>query len=132
MSTSNVATVLVVDDELFFREVLKKMLAGDGFVIAAEACDGAEAVQKFRETAPSLVLMDIYMPVLNGIEATREIMAVNPSAKIVICSGTGYDDDINAALKAGAKGVIYKPFFDEEVLEISRTVLSSDQCSSPV
>lgn len=132
MSTSNVATVLVVDDELFFREVLKKILSGDGYVIAAEACDGADAVRKFRETSPSLVLMDIYMPVLNGIEATREIMAVDPSAKIVICSGTGYDDDINAALKAGAKGVIYKPFFDEEVLEMSRTVLSSDQCSPPV
>jgi two-component system chemotaxis response regulator CheY len=65
------------------------------------------------------------MPNMNGIEATRDIMAVNPDAKIVICSGTGYDDDIDAALKAGARGVIFKPFFDEEVMETVRNILAS-------
>ncbi|NVN98270.1 MAG: response regulator [Geobacteraceae bacterium] len=125
MSDSNSPTVLVVDDELFFREILKKMLADSGFKVVSEACDGAEAVQKYSETKPALVLMDIYMSAISGIEATKEIMAINPSAKIIICSGTGYDDDIAAALAAGAKAVIFKPFYDEEVLETLRNVLAS-------
>lgn len=125
MSDSNSPTVLVVDDELFFREILKKMLTDAGFNVVSEACDGAEAVQKFTETSPALVLMDIYMSAISGIEATKEIIAINPSAKIIICSGTGYDEDISAALAVGAKAVIFKPFYDEEVLETLRNVLAS-------
>lgn len=125
MSDSNSPTVLVVDDELFFREVLKKMLTDAGFNVVSEACDGSEAVQKYSETKPALVLMDIYMSATSGIEATKKIMAINPSAKIIICSGTGYDDDISAALAVGAKAVIFKPFYDEEVLETLRNVLAS-------
>lgn len=125
MSDSNSPTVLVVDDELFFREILKKMLTDAGFSVVSEACDGAEAVQKFTETSPALVLMDIYMSAISGIEATKEIIAINPSAKIIICSGTGYDEDISAALAVGAKAVIFKPFYDEEVLETLRNVLAS-------
>ena len=100
------------------------MLVDAGFTVVAEASDGAEAVAKFGEFAPDLVFMDIYMTNKNGIEATRDIMAVNPAAKILICSGTGYDDDINAALQAGAKGVLYKPFYDEEVMETVRNILA--------
>lgn len=125
MPDSNSPTVLVVDDELFFREILKKMLTDAGFNVVSEACDGAEAVQKFTETSPALVLMDIYMSAISGIEATKEIIAINPSAKIIICSGTGYDEDISAALAVGAKAVIFKPFYDEEVLETLRNVLAS-------
>lgn len=125
MSVSSSPTVLVVDDELFFREILKKMLTDAGFNVVSEACDGAEAVQKFTETSPALVLMDIYMSAISGIEATKEIIAINPSAKIIICSGTGYDEDISAALAVGAKAVIFKPFYDEEVLETLRNVLAA-------
>jgi two-component system chemotaxis response regulator CheY len=125
MTSSLTSTVLLADDELFFRQVLGRMLRDNGYTVVAEASDGEEAVLKFRESAPALVFMDIYMPNMNGIEATRKIIAVNPAAKIVICSGTGYDDDIDAALKAGARGVIFKPFFDEEVLETVRTVLAN-------
>jgi len=118
-------TVLVVDDEHFFREVLRGMLVNDGFTVVAEASSGEEAVQKFREFAPSLVLMDIYMSGMNGIEATREIISIDPAAKILICSGTGYDDDINAAIQAGASGIIYKPFYDEEVMETVKNLLKT-------
>lgn len=117
-------TVLLADDEQFFRQVLGRMLADNGFTVVAEAADGEEAVLKFKESAPMLVFMDIYMPNRNGIEATLDIMAINPAAKILICSGTGYDDDIDAALKAGAKGVIFKPFYDEEVMETVRNILA--------
>jgi two-component system chemotaxis response regulator CheY len=124
MTSSLNPTVLLADDEQFFRQVLGKMLGDAGLTVVAEASDGEEAVLKFRESAPTLVFMDIYMPNRNGIEATRDIMAINPDAKILICSGTGYDDDIDAALKAGARGVIFKPFFDEEVMETVRNILA--------
>jgi two-component system chemotaxis response regulator CheY len=125
MTSSLNPTVLLADDEQFFRQVLGKMLGDAGLTVIAEAADGEEAVLKFRESAPTLVFMDIYMPNRNGIEATRDIMAINPDAKILICSGTGYDDDIDAALKAGARGVIFKPFFDEEVMETVRNILAN-------
>lgn len=125
MSSLSGVTVLVVDDEQFFRTVLKKMLTDAGFSVIAEAVDGNDAVNKFREFSPQLVLMDVYMPDKNGIEATRDIIAINPAAKILVCSGTGYDDDINAALQSGAKGVVFKPFYDEEVLETVRNICIS-------
>ena len=116
MTSSLKPTVLLADDEHFFRQVLGKMLVDGGFTVVAEAADGDEAVLKFREFAPTLVFMDIYMPNKSGIEATRDILAIDPAAKIIICSGTGYDEDIDAALKVGARGVIFKPFYDEEVI----------------
>jgi len=125
MSPASNSTVLLADDEVFFRKVLGKMLADSGLTVVAEASDGDEAVLKFKEVAPALVFMDIYMPNKSGIEATKEIMSMNPAAKILICSGTGYDEDIDAALKAGAKGVIFKPFYDEEVMETVRNILAS-------
>ena len=125
MAEANGVGVLVVDDEQFFREVLRSMLQKDGFRVVAEASGGDEAVEMFRKFSPGLVLMDIYMPGKNGIEATRDIIAFAPEAKILICSGTGYDDDINAAIQAGAKGIIYKPFYDEEVMGTIRTLLAA-------
>lgn len=126
MASSGTASVLVVDDELFFREVLRGMLVKDGFTVVAEASNGDDAVRMFKEFTPSLVLMDIYMPGMNGIEATREIISVNPLAKVLICSGTGYDDDINAAILAGASGIIYKPFYAEEVMATIKSLLKTD------
>ncbi len=124
MTSSLKPTVLLADDEHFFRQVLGKMLVDGGFTVVAEAADGDEAVLKFREFAPTLVFMDIYMPNKSGIEATKDILAIDPAAKILICSGTGYDEDIDAALKVGARGVIFKPFYDEEVLETVRNILA--------
>ena len=124
MTSSINPSVLVVDDEHFFREVLKKILSDAGFSVVAEASDGDEAVSKFREFSPALVLMDIYMPNKSGIEATRDIISIDPAAKILVCSGTGFDEDIDSSLKAGALGVIFKPFFDEEVIESIRNALA--------
>lgn len=111
------ATIMIVDDEIFFRGLLRDILTKEGFKVIAEAANGADAVALYRQQKPDLVLMDIYMPEKSGIESTRDIMAIDPQAKILICSGVGYDQDLDAALQAGARGVIYKPFFDEEVLQ---------------
>ena len=116
--------ILVVDDELFFRGLLSDMLKQAGYNVIAEATNGEEALAKFSEFSPALVMMDVYMPVMGGIEATRKIISLDPSAKILICSGTGFDQDIDAALSAGAKGVVYKPFYDDEVLESVRKALA--------
>ena len=99
MTSSLNPTVLLADDEYFFRQVLGKILVDGGLTVVAEAADGNEAVLKFREFTPTLVFMDIYMPNKSGIEATRDIMSINPAAKVLVCSGTGYDEDIEAALR---------------------------------
>ena len=116
--------ILVVDDEVFFRGLLSDILKQGGYSVIAEAATGEEAIAKYREVSPALVMMDIYMPVMGGIEATREIISIDPSAKVLICSGTGFDQDIDAAVQAGAKGVVYKPFYDDEVLETVRNELA--------
>ncbi len=110
-------SILIVDDELFFRELLRDILTKQGYAIVAEAADGVEAVDKFRTFRPDIIIMDIFMPGGNGIEAAREITSLDRNAKVLICSGVGYDDDIEAALQAGAKGVIYKPFLPTEVMD---------------
>jgi two-component system chemotaxis response regulator CheY len=120
---SNSARIMIVDDEVFFRELLRDTLTKAGFNIVAEASSGSESIALYREHRPELVLMDIYMPEKNGIEATRDLIALDPQARIIICSGMGYDDDLNAAVAAGAIGVIYKPFYEDEVIEIIKSHL---------
>jgi len=122
--TDHAATVLIVDDELFFRELLRDLLTKGGLTVVADAANGAEAIELYRKHKPALVLMDIYMPEMSGIEATRDIIALDAGAKILICSGVGFDMDLDAAMQVGARGVIYKPFYDEEVLGVIRDTLA--------
>ncbi|MRR53202.1 MAG: response regulator [Deltaproteobacteria bacterium] len=117
-------TVLIVDDELFFRKLLGTMLTEKGFSVVAEAADGVEAVEKYSLYRPELIILDIYMPRKNGFDATKDILSMNPKAKVVICSGLGYDEDVKAALALGARDVILKPFIPQEVIEIVTRVLA--------
>lgn len=109
--------IMIVDDELFFRELLRDILQKAGHTVIAEAADGGDAVEKYRQTRPDVVLMDIFMPGMNGIDATRGIISLDPQASIFMCSGVGYDESVEAAVQAGAKGVVFKPFFDAEILQ---------------
>ncbi len=111
-------TILVVDDELFFRELLRNILEKAGFTVVAEAADGIEAVEKYREHRPDIIIMDIFMPGKHGIDATKEIVSFDGNARVLICSGVGFNDDVEAALQAGAKDVVLKPFIPEEIVEI--------------
>jgi two-component system chemotaxis response regulator CheY len=110
-------TVMIADDEIFFRELLRDILTNAGFTIVAEAADGSEAVEKYRAHRPAVTIMDIFMPGTNGIEATKEIVSLDNNARVLICSGVGYDENVEAALKAGAREVIFKPFIPEEVMQ---------------
>jgi two-component system chemotaxis response regulator CheY len=117
-------TIMIVDDELFFRKLLRDILEEEGFTAILEAEDGTEAVEKYLQHRPELTVMDIYMPGKNGIDATKEIFSFDKNAKVLICSGTGYDDDVKFASKIGARGVILKPFIPKEVIEIINRALN--------
>ena len=122
--TQNSKTIMIVDDEVFFRKLLRNLLTEKGFTVVAEAADGVEAVEKYSLHRPELSILDIYMPRKNGFDATQDILSLNPKAKVVICSGLGYDEDVKAALSLGAKDVILKPFIPHEVIEIVSRVLA--------
>jgi len=118
------ATVMIVDDELFFREMLRDVLVNAGFNIVAEALDGDEAVDKYRIHRPDITVMDIFMPEKNGIDAIKEIIAFDADARILIYTGLGFDDDAEVALRAGARDVVLKTFSPEEVTEVIKRVLA--------
>ncbi len=116
-------TIMIVDDELFFRKLLRDILVEEGLTVVAEAVDGNDAVEKYCLHRPDITIMDIYMPENNGIDATKEILSVDKNSKVLICSGMGYDEDVEFALKVGARGVILKPFIRKEVIEVIKKVL---------
>lgn len=116
-------TVMIVDDEVFFRKLLRDILEKDGFTVVAEAVNGDEAVEKYRQVHPEITLMDIFMPDKYGVDATREIVAHDRNARIVLCSAIGFDDEVEAGYKAGARALILKPFMPNEIKETLDKVL---------
>jgi two-component system chemotaxis response regulator CheY len=117
--------VLIVDDALFMRSMIKDILVNAGdFEVAGEASNGREAVQRYEEIKPSLVTMDIVMPEMDGIEATKEILQRDPKAVVVMCSALGQEALVIESLAAGAKDFIVKPFSAERVLKVIRSILA--------
>jgi two-component system chemotaxis response regulator CheY len=115
-------TVLVVDDAVFMRNMIKDIFANTDFEVVGEAANGVEAVEKFRELQPDLTTMDIVMPLKSGIEAVRDITGFRKDARIVMCSALGQEALVMEALEAGAKDFIVKPFNPEKVIEVMRRV----------
>jgi len=111
-------SVLIVDDTMFMRLALKTMLGKNGFQVVGEAENGAVAVEKYRELNPDIVTMDITMPVVDGIEALRQIRAIDQKAKVVMVSAMGQEVMIRNAIMAGAKNFIVKPFTEESVMKV--------------
>ncbi|MCD6145267.1 MAG: response regulator [Methanosarcinales archaeon] len=109
------ANILLVDDSKFMRALLKKVLASS-HTIVGEAEHGVEAVEMYDQVSPDLVLMDIVMPHMDGILAASNIMKKHPDAKIIMCTSVGQDEKVKAAIKAGARGYITKPFQGPSVL----------------
>lgn len=114
-----VPTVLLVDDEPVIRELVRSVLSRDGRFALISANDGAEAVELANERRPRLILLDVRMPYMNGIEACRAIREDLSSAdtKIVMLSAMGQDDDIERGYQAGADDYFLKPFKPSELLE---------------
>jgi two-component system chemotaxis response regulator CheY len=113
-------TVMIVDDSLFMRKMLRDILEGEGYEIAAEASDGVEAVAKYQETRPDLTTLDIVMPNKTGIEALQEIIAFDPAARVVMCSAVGQESLTRAAAQTGARAFILKPFNPDLVARVLR------------
>lgn len=111
--------VLVVDDAAFVRAMLKKLIEDNGFIVSAEAENGEDAIRVYRTLKPDLVIMDITMPLMDGLEATKRIVAYDPEAKIVIVSARGEKPMVIKAIEAGAQDFIVKPF---EVTRVVKTL----------
>lgn len=109
--------ILIVDDALFLRTTMRVMLEKNGHEIVGEASDGLEAIEKYDELKPDIVTMDITMPRLGGIEATKIILKNHPNASIIMCSAMGREDFIEEALSHGAVDFLTKPFTEEKIIE---------------
>jgi len=115
---TDVRSVLIVDDSAPIAEELRKLVEGlEGYSVAGIGGDGAEGIKLFRELKPDVVMMDAVMPVLNGWEATRAILEIDPEARVVIFSAVG---DLKQ-MKGGAKASIEKPFTAEKIAQALST-----------
>jgi two-component system chemotaxis response regulator CheY len=119
------ARVLVVDDAAFMRMMLKDILGKNGVEVVGEAANGNEAVEKYKELNPDIVTMDITMPEKDGITAVKEIKALYPQAKVIMCSAMGQQPMVLEAIQAGAKDFIVKPFQPDRVMDSIKKVMGS-------
>lgn len=115
--------VVIVDDAAFMRMMIKDILTKSGYEVVGEADNGIKAVEKYKELTPDLVLMDITMPEMNGIDAVKTIKEIDPGAKIVMCSAMGQQAMVIESIQAGARDFIVKPFQADRVLEAVRKVI---------
>jgi two-component system, chemotaxis family, chemotaxis protein CheY len=116
-------SVLICDDAIFMRTMVGDILTQAGFEIVGEAETGLQAVERFKELRPDLVTMDIVMPDMGGIDAVREIVKLDPDAKVLMCSAMGQQALVVEAIQAGAKDFVVKPFQPSRVLEAVTRVL---------
>jgi len=117
------ARFMIVDDSIFQRKTLGKMILQMGGEVVAEASNGREAVEQYPDYRPDLVLMDLVMPEMEGIEAVERIMDIDKNAKIVVVSSIGYDEIIDKAISLGAKQFISKPVNFSHAANVIKTVL---------
>jgi two-component system chemotaxis response regulator CheY len=117
---------LVVDDSIFARKNLTKMIESFGGRLAGEAGDGCTAITEYSRTLPDIVLMDIIMPNMEGIEAAERIVRLHPQARVVMVSSVGYQENIIAALQKGARHFVQKPVKPEVLYDVVRYVMSED------
>ncbi|MCV2489737.1 response regulator transcription factor [Geodermatophilus sp. YIM 151500] len=128
----NPLRVLVVDDHPLFRSGLRALLtAVDGLTVAGEAASGPEAVERAAQLRPDVVVMDLQMPGLSGIEATRRIVAADPAAGVLVVTMFEDDHSVFAAMRAGARGYVLKDTDEEQVLDAIRAVARGEAIFSP-
>ena len=116
--------VLIVDDAAFMRLNLKNIIKEMDFEVVAEAENGLEAIEKYKEHSPDVVTMDITMPEMDGISATKEIKTFDDAANILVCSAMGQQSLVIDAIEAGAKDFIVKPFERERIKDAMRKLFN--------
>ena len=117
---------LVVDDSIFARKNIAKMIESFGGEVVGEAGDGCTAITEYERLHPDLVLMDITMPQMEGIEAAERIVRQHPHARVVMVSSVGYQENIVAALQKGARHFVQKPVKPEVLYEVIKYVMGED------
>ena len=117
------AKIMLVDDAAFMRMMIKKALTASGYDDFVEAQDGAEAVQKYGEEKPDMVIMDITMPNMDGLQALKKIKEADAGAKVVMCTAMGQEGMVVDAIKSGAKDFIVKPFNADRIVQTVNTIL---------
>ena len=117
--------ILLVDDAAFMRKMIKDTLTKNGYTEVFEAVDGADAVEKFSEIGPDLVIMDITMPNMDGLEALKAMRAKNSSANIVMCSAMGQEAMVIEAIQSGAKDFIVKPFKSDRIMKTVTSIVGA-------
>ncbi len=110
--------IMVVDDSQITAKKIRAMLESLGHTVVQTARNGREAVARYAAARPDMVTMDITMPDMNGIDATREIMAADSCARVVVVTSHGQEEMVRGAMEAGAKGYILKPFDQEKLRSV--------------
>ncbi len=113
----DMAKILIVEDAKYVGEMIRELLESNGHEIAGVASDGREAIEKYKALRPNIVLMDILMPVMDGISAIRKIKELDPKARIVVVTAVGKESIQAESIKAGALQVVTKPFEPKQLLE---------------
>lgn len=115
--------ILICDDAAFMRMMIKDILTKNGYNVAGEAENGAKAVDKYNELKPDLVLMDITMPEMDGIQALKKIKEMDPGSSVIMCSAMGQQAMVIESIQSGAKDFIVKPFQADRVIEAVKKVV---------
>ncbi len=119
------AKILIVDDAAFMRKVIRDTLEKNGFTDVHEGVNGQEAVDKYFELKPDLVLLDITMPIKDGLEALKEIRGKDTSANVVMCSAMGQEAMVVEAVQAGIKDFVVKPFKEDRLMKTVTSILGN-------
>jgi two-component system chemotaxis response regulator CheY len=121
------ARILVADDASFMRQMIREIVESEGHEVVAEASDGIEAIDQFKNHHPDIVTMDIVMPRRSGIDAVKAILEFDPTARVVMCSALGQETLVTEALQAGAHDFIVKPFKPDSVINTLKKVLEKEE-----
>lgn len=118
-----VSKILIVDDAIFMRKVIRDLLKQNDYTDIVEASDGLQAVEQYSEHRPDLVIMDITMPSLDGIETVKQLHKIDENVTILMCSAMGQEAMVREAIKQGAKDFVVKPFKPDRVITAVKKLL---------
>lgn len=118
--------ILIIDDEPSIRLILNDLLVYHNFEIAGSASNGREGIEKYKELNPDIVILDVMMPGVNGLQTLKTILSINPKAKVIMLTALGQIQQVKQFIQAGARDYIVKPFDIERVVDGIQKVIQSD------